>query len=269
MAGSSGGLSDMAPYYDNADFSDVTIKFGGKEIKAHRMVLCAKSEYFKKALGPSSPFKVYSKISRPWAIGLWLKQYQESKEGVLELHDDDPQALERMLRYLYRAKYPKGSAGHEWEPHMNLVVVADKYAVAQLKTTAFDRVKKIVKSTPKTTLDVPRLLGMLSQYNIGTSDFYGSLEQAIFVQFREIWSDEAVQQYLDGKAALRDELFGNIFQDILDQPEFEDMIKGDGEMALGILRMVQKKCFQSEYQAANSRKRLRESSEVKQVHNQK
>lgn len=50
--------SDMVQFYDQPDFSDMTIKFGEKEIKAHRIILCARSVYFKKALGPNSPFQV-------------------------------------------------------------------------------------------------------------------------------------------------------------------------------------------------------------------
>jgi len=49
---------DIAKFFDEESYSDVTIKIPGKDIRAHRMILCEKSEYFKRALGPHSTFKV-------------------------------------------------------------------------------------------------------------------------------------------------------------------------------------------------------------------
>lgn len=51
-------------YYNKPEYSDVTVKWSGREIKAHRMVLCGRSEYFKKAIGPGSQFKVWQAVSR-------------------------------------------------------------------------------------------------------------------------------------------------------------------------------------------------------------
>ena len=40
-----------ARYYDCAQYSDITIKVNGEEIKAHRLVLAQGSDYFKACLG--------------------------------------------------------------------------------------------------------------------------------------------------------------------------------------------------------------------------
>ncbi|KAK5698373.1 hypothetical protein LTR17_023708 [Elasticomyces elasticus] len=63
--------------------SDVTVRFSGREVKAHQRVLSASSEYFKKAF--EGPFNASN----------------ESSTKVIELHDDDPDALQSLLAMLY------------------------------------------------------------------------------------------------------------------------------------------------------------------------
>lgn len=50
--------SDFAPFFNKPAFSDVTICFGGREVKAHRVILCGRSRVLKIALSPESPFEV-------------------------------------------------------------------------------------------------------------------------------------------------------------------------------------------------------------------
>jgi hypothetical protein len=60
-------LGDMAPfpnfgvyksYFDIPKYSDLKIRFGGKTIYAHKVILCTQSEYFEKLI--EGPFKVSS-----------------------------------------------------------------------------------------------------------------------------------------------------------------------------------------------------------------
>lgn len=46
-----------APFFNNSNFSDLTIKFSGREVKCHKIILCT-SEYFQELCGPSSRFEV-------------------------------------------------------------------------------------------------------------------------------------------------------------------------------------------------------------------
>ena len=41
-----------AALFGERAFSDLTVKFSGQELPLHKVVLCTKSEYFKKALEP-------------------------------------------------------------------------------------------------------------------------------------------------------------------------------------------------------------------------
>jgi len=48
-------------WLDRSDFSDITIKFSNREIKCHRVILCARSEYFKEMIGSGICFAVSNK----------------------------------------------------------------------------------------------------------------------------------------------------------------------------------------------------------------
>lgn len=48
----------MAHSYNNRDYSDITLKFADREIKAHKVILCTNSQYFKKLCGAGSQFEV-------------------------------------------------------------------------------------------------------------------------------------------------------------------------------------------------------------------
>lgn len=47
-----------ANLWNSARFSDLLVKFSGREVKAHRLILCQGSVYFNKLCGPESPFAV-------------------------------------------------------------------------------------------------------------------------------------------------------------------------------------------------------------------
>jgi hypothetical protein len=61
---------------------------------------------------------------------------QESKQKTVELKDDDPTALEHVLRYLYGLGLP---VSDHWKFWMNLHVTADKYLIPKLSAVASDK----------------------------------------------------------------------------------------------------------------------------------
>lgn len=103
-------------FFDTDNLSDVIIKFHGREVKCHKIILCAASDYFKMLCGAESKFK-------------------EASQKTIELKDDeDPDAVEAMLAYIYSFEYserfkPKGS-----DPmfHFSVLVTADKYLIPRL-----------------------------------------------------------------------------------------------------------------------------------------
>ncbi|RSL71874.1 hypothetical protein CEP54_001185 [Fusarium duplospermum] len=83
-------------------FSDMTIRCGGRDFKAHRAIVCTQSKFFDRAL--SSNFKV---SCHTWEAGalLMTSPLQEAASRIVELPDDDPDVLERFLEFLYTGAY--------------------------------------------------------------------------------------------------------------------------------------------------------------------
>lgn len=52
-------MQDTRDFFNKEELSDITIKLSnGKEIKCHKLILCAKSECFKKMLALGIGFKL-------------------------------------------------------------------------------------------------------------------------------------------------------------------------------------------------------------------
>ncbi|KAK4459453.1 hypothetical protein QBC42DRAFT_207970 [Cladorrhinum samala] len=65
-------------------FSDMTIRCGNREFKAHRAVVCSQSAFFDKALTGG---------------------FSEAATGIVDLPEDNPDVVERFLEFLYTGTY--------------------------------------------------------------------------------------------------------------------------------------------------------------------
>ncbi|KAF2868183.1 BTB/POZ protein [Massariosphaeria phaeospora] len=75
-------------YCNSKEFSDVTIRFGAqgeRVFHAHKVVLCARSHWFRAALSGN---------------------FQEGHSKEIVLHDDDPDALQKVLELAYGEEDP-------------------------------------------------------------------------------------------------------------------------------------------------------------------
>ncbi|KAI8689635.1 BTB domain-containing protein [Fusarium sp. Ph1] len=94
-------------------FSDMTIRCGGREFKAHRAIICTQSSFFDRAL--SSNFK-------------------EAASRVVELPDDDPDVLERFLEFLYTGAY-SDDVNHTWGKPSTAAMVSPEEVQENLNST--------------------------------------------------------------------------------------------------------------------------------------
>ena len=71
----------------------------------------------------------------------WLtKSFQESKQDVIELEDDDSDAMDTVLRHIYKSPIgPRhsSSGGNPWRFWLDVRITADKYLVPALSEQAF------------------------------------------------------------------------------------------------------------------------------------
>jgi BTB/POZ domain len=111
------GLTNLSRFLETGQYSDFTIRCKGHERNAHKAIICGQSGFFKRLC--ESGFKVSKKRSYPSftkdARVCW--PLQEAQEGAVDLVDDEPQLVARMLAFIYsphsyvnmRAWMPSGS----------------------------------------------------------------------------------------------------------------------------------------------------------------
>ncbi|KAI7257544.1 hypothetical protein KC343_g6461 [Hortaea werneckii] len=110
--------------FTQGDYSDLAITCGDRTWKAHRLVLCTQSEYFRKAC--NGPFA-------------------ETQDRKIDLSDDDVHVLATMLHYLYHFDYDDEHHfvhGHDaMTLNICMALIADKYNVQPLLILACEKLK--------------------------------------------------------------------------------------------------------------------------------
>jgi speckle-type POZ protein len=99
-------LTGMKKLYEEKLFTDVTIKCGGKEFKAHKSVLASQSPVFRKMLGTDM---------------------KEKRSNCIEISDCYPMVISEMLAFIYTGSAPKIDALAK-----ELLAVASKYELTCL-----------------------------------------------------------------------------------------------------------------------------------------
>ncbi|KAL1627819.1 hypothetical protein SLS54_002085 [Diplodia seriata] len=106
----------LPSFLDSDEFSDITLKFSGREFKAHKLILAAKSGWF------SNAFK---------------SAFKEASANVIELHGDDPETLEIALRFFYEDQispptHKRVTFEAELVWYLTLYEVSNKYDIPSL-----------------------------------------------------------------------------------------------------------------------------------------
>jgi hypothetical protein len=85
-------------FYNDEKFSDVIIKFGEHEIKAHRVVLASQSRYFANAFEGRFKASANPIVHRKT---IHINFEQESTLQTISLNEDDPTTLNILLKHCY------------------------------------------------------------------------------------------------------------------------------------------------------------------------
>lgn len=96
-------------------FSDCTIYSNHKVWHLHRCILSPRCEFFWKCFQGS---------------------FEEATSASVEMHDDDPETLERLLIWIYQLRYPvlpeQSRRKTQWTKDLMLYMIADKYGLTAL-----------------------------------------------------------------------------------------------------------------------------------------
>ncbi|KAF2422103.1 hypothetical protein EJ08DRAFT_682826 [Tothia fuscella] len=120
------GLDKM---FERGEYTDLVLHCkDGKDIKAHKMVLCVQSGYFANACKPES--------------------FSESFNGELNI-DFKSRYVEAMLRYCYTFDHQINDVTAADHPHFHatLYVMADYYQIPSLKSIAKSEFEAVVKAS--------------------------------------------------------------------------------------------------------------------------
>ncbi|KAI7210711.1 hypothetical protein KC333_g8081 [Hortaea werneckii] len=122
--------------FETGDYADMTITCGDRTWKVHKLVVCSKVASFAKAV--HGKFKARSFCVKDLLLLLIL--YQEARHSCIELVDDDPSAVDAMLRWLY---YGTSDVLDRKPPDMHRTLflarsytIADKYLLSDLREMA-------------------------------------------------------------------------------------------------------------------------------------
>ncbi|ETI23482.1 hypothetical protein G647_05284 [Cladophialophora carrionii CBS 160.54] len=93
--------------HKSTDFTDLTIRCGASEFRAHRVVVCSQSSFFKAAC---------------------VNECRESMTATIELPEDEPQIVERLIEFCYRSDYANFSAD-PFLGHGKIFAAATEYGI--------------------------------------------------------------------------------------------------------------------------------------------
>ena len=112
---------------DQLQTEDITTKFSNCEVKRHRILLAAASGYF-------------------YALCNLKGGFKEGDRQIIELKEDDPDALYTVLRYVYGFDYEQEYAKDEQdvEFHLKVCIAARKYLLPELETQAFKALRAAI-----------------------------------------------------------------------------------------------------------------------------
>ncbi|OJD32300.1 btb poz-like protein [Diplodia corticola] len=129
--------NNLVNIWKSSEYSDLLIRCNnGDEHRAHRVILCSQSEFFRRACNPKTGFK-------------------EALSGIIELRHDDPSTVRAMLEFCYTFTYtppPPPAPQQSHQPaeedrmifHVHMYAVGDIYAIPALKRLAVQNFERDV-----------------------------------------------------------------------------------------------------------------------------
>ena len=113
---------DLSKSFLNTDFTDIKVKCGKKTFDCHRVILSARSRYFKTML-------------------LW--EGSETNKKMIEIKDFDSAVISHMLQYIYTGKLDDTVVDEEMVS--DILKAANKYELDALKALCEDKLSDVLE----------------------------------------------------------------------------------------------------------------------------
>ena len=138
----------MVDWFNDPKYSDVIVKCNGKEFYAHRVVLASRCEFFELCCGGNFVVRDHN----PYRTLRATNMIQEASSREINMDDDEPEALEHMLRYLYTEDIDHllRLAQSEYNIHLfdtlfEVFLLADKYGLPALSELVIEAIPVVDK----------------------------------------------------------------------------------------------------------------------------
>ncbi|TLD36087.1 Leptomycin B resistance protein pmd1 [Venturia nashicola] len=118
-------MEGIADLLDSGEYSDMSITCKQKVFKVHKAILCTRSSFFRNAMKNGT--------------------FTESETGNIDVSEDNPLAVEAVLRFVYQGSYSSLAENNEDAMilHTQVYNLAEMYAIKNLKTVAAAEFEKI------------------------------------------------------------------------------------------------------------------------------
>ncbi|TLD36088.1 Leptomycin B resistance protein pmd1 [Venturia nashicola] len=180
----------VASLLESNDFSDMTITVkDNKVFKVHKNIISSQSKFFYNAC---------------------TKDFKEKKEANIDLSEQDPDAVEALLEYLYKSDYTRLTKDNVTALvlHVHIYQLADMYDIAELKTVAAG----LFEEAAKKDWELPAFPLAVQEIYINPEDDAKTLRKLVVNQANE--NLEALLKDDDGEFAQVMTTFGEFGKDL-------------------------------------------------------
>lgn len=187
-------LTESDRLFETSAFSDYTIQCRDKLYKVHKSIISA-CPAFECAL--KHDFKVRTSTSRPELTSGVADCHQENHANIFTMDDDDPIAVEHLLKHLYGFSHPAAES-LSFEAHCNIFVLATKYMLPSLKGLAKAEIDICLhKSSPHPEPLDDKCIACIKLYlHMTAAD--KDLESSMIRYLRKHYTDLLLPQYRNG-----------------------------------------------------------------------
>jgi len=190
-------------------YSDLTIKCGESVFKVHRNVICLQSKPLAAAVDGDFKVRYLRKVP---TIGQFNDKVQESVTKVIELEEEEPPIVERMVQFMYNRDYSDADGSDATKDRLlintKVYIIADKFDIPGLKLAAKEKYQE----------------AKLIEWNC----------PSFFESLKLMYENTLATDRLLKEVAI--EVVAKHVKELVDREEFGSLCKESGEIAFDVLK---------------------------------